>query len=158
MQTARAHRLDFRRIRLDLIEHDLFVQALPQRGSERLEYIFVDGGVLDRSVGEHDRRWVLPFLRIGRRIRDHIVVVIAIHGVELAAMLAGIGGIDASCEHEKTKAGKCRNQALEHGIPSFKGREMRPSAPIFAHKPLRTGRPPRREPNPQTKDAIIRMS
>ena len=120
MQAARAHRLDFRRIRLDLIEHDLFVQAFPQRCSERLEYIFVDGGVLDRGVGEHDRRRVLPFLRIGRRVCDHIVVVIAIHGVELAAMLAGFRGVDAGCEHQETEAGKCRKQALQHGIPFFR--------------------------------------
>jgi len=93
---------------------------LPQRGSERLEYIFVDGGVLDRGVGERDRRWVLPFLRIGRRVCDHIAVVIAIHGVELAAMLADIRGVDAGCEHEKTEAGNYRNQALQHGIPSFR--------------------------------------
>ena len=39
---------------------------------ERLEDVLVDRGILDRRVGEDDRRRVLPLLRIGRHVGDHV--------------------------------------------------------------------------------------
>src|SRR5437764_13806779 len=58
VQTARAHRLDLRRVGLNLIEHDLLVETLGKIRRERLEDIFVDGRVFYWRVGEDDRRRV----------------------------------------------------------------------------------------------------
>jgi hypothetical protein len=90
VQPARAHRLDLGGVRLHLVEHDLLVKAGGEVRGERLEDVLVDRGILDWRVGEHQRRWILPFARIGRRIGDEIVVVVAIIGVELAAILVMI--------------------------------------------------------------------
>ena len=104
VQPARAHRLDLRRIRLHLVEHDLLVEACRQVRRERLEDVLVHGGILDGRVGEDDRRRILQFLRIGGHVGDHVAVVVAIHGVELAAVLAGVGGDGQRCEHRQYQA------------------------------------------------------
>ena len=92
VQPARAHGLDFRGVRLNLIEHDLLAGALGEMIGERLEYFFVYSRVFHRRVGEYYCARVSKFARVLRRIRDEVPVFVAILRVEVAAVLAGVLG------------------------------------------------------------------
>ena len=91
VQTTGAHRFDLRGVVLHLVENDLLAQALRQMRRERLEDGFIHSGIFDRRVGEHDRARVLPLFLILGRIGDHVLVLVAIHRVELAAVFAVVG-------------------------------------------------------------------
>jgi hypothetical protein len=86
MQATGTHGLDLGRIVLDLVEHHFFARALGQVIGKGLENIFVFGRVFDRCVGEHQRSRGLEFFRVFGGVGDKVVVVIAIQGVEVAAV------------------------------------------------------------------------
>src|SRR5829696_8781269 len=55
---------------------------------ERLEDVLVDGGILDRGVGENERGGIAQLRGIARRVGDEIAVGVAIELVELASVRA----------------------------------------------------------------------
>ena len=104
MQAARPHRLDLGRVRLDRIIDHALCRALREIVGERLEDVLVDGGVLDRRVGEHQRSGIAPLLGVRGRVRHEVAVLVAIEGIKLAAVLARIalregGGRGERAEH-----------------------------------------------------------
>ena len=118
VQPAGAHRLDLGSVVLHLVEHDLLVEALGKVRRERLEDVLVDGRILDRRVREHDRRRVLPLLRVGRDVGDQVLVRVAVHRVELAAVGARVGG---ERRGERPRRGRQREDAREAGEQGANG-------------------------------------
>src|ERR1700722_2036705 len=100
-------------------KHDLSPGHLRQVVDEAVPYLGVDGRVLDRRIGEDQRRRVDPKFWIGRRIGDEIAVAIAIGLVEVAARtVLGVSEADRSgAEHECRE--KCRDgfAVPRHGPP-----------------------------------------
>ena len=88
---ARAHRLDRRGVREHAVEMDALAGAGLQVIDIVLEYFFVDGGILERRIGEEQERRILPLLRVRRRVGDQIVVLVAITLIEIAAVFARVG-------------------------------------------------------------------
>src|SRR5690606_14164526 len=86
VQTARAHGLDFRGIALDLVEHDLAVDALGQVFGERREDVCVDGRVFYGRVGEHQRGRVAQLGSVGGRVGHQVAVGVAVHRVKITAV------------------------------------------------------------------------
>src|SRR6202035_2470472 len=109
MQTAGAHRLDLGGVGLHREEHHLFPGRLRQVVDEAIPYLGVNRRVLDRRIGEDQRRWVDPKFWIGRRIGDEIAVAVAIGLVEIAARtVLGAGEADqCGAKHEYRE--KCRD-------------------------------------------------
>jgi len=70
-----------------IVDHAL-ARALAEILGEWPERVEIDRRILDRRVGEHQCRRVLPSSRVRRRVSDEVVVVVAIERVELAAVLA----------------------------------------------------------------------
>lgn len=91
VKPPRAHRFDFGGVRLNGEVHHALGRAFPEIIEEGLECSLIDGSVFDRCVSEHQRARVLPALRVLGRIRDEILVLIAIQRVELTAKLAIVG-------------------------------------------------------------------
>ena len=103
VQAARAHGLDFGGVGLHLVEHHALAGAGAQVLGEGLEHLFVHRRVFDRRVGEYQRARGLEFFRVFGGVGDKVVVVIAIQGVEVAAVLAGVlgGGVAGqACQGE----------------------------------------------------------
>ena len=88
VQPPRAHRLDLGRVRLDRVVDHPFARASAEMIGERLEDVLVDGGILDRGVGENERGGIAQLRRIARRVGDEIAVGVAIELVELASVRA----------------------------------------------------------------------
>ena len=86
MQSPRTHRFNFGRVGLHLIEHHFFREALAEVFGERREHFFVYGGVFHRRVSEYNRIRVFQFLGILRRIGNEVFVLVAKHGVQIAAV------------------------------------------------------------------------
>ena len=85
MQAAGAHRFDLGRVRLHREEHDLFAGDLLRVLEEAVPHLGVERRVLDRRVGEDQRRRIDQLLRIGRRVGDQVAVAVAVGLVEIAA-------------------------------------------------------------------------
>src|SRR5205814_7742855 len=71
--------------------------------------------IFDRRVRENDRRRVLPFLGIGRNVGDKILVRVAVHGVEVAAIRARVGGDGGRRTCERGHQSKQRENKTVNG-------------------------------------------
>src|SRR5712692_5990286 len=91
VQPPRPHGFDLGRIRLHRVVDDALAGALGEVVGEWLEDVLVEGGVFHRRVGEDQRRWIAPVLRVFRHVGDKIAVFVAVARVELAAVLAVVG-------------------------------------------------------------------
>ena len=117
MQAAGAHRLDLGRVRLDGVIDNALAGAGGEMVGQRLEDVGIDGGVLDRGVSPDQRRRVLQLRRIGRHVGDQILVGVAIHRVELAAIGAGVLRLcrtgEPEAEEQRGRGGQA-SQKLGH--------------------------------------------
>src|SRR6266702_2752329 len=88
MEAAGPHRLDLGRVRLHRIIDHALAGALTEVIGERPEDVQIDHRILDRRIGEDEGGGILPPPRIGRRVCDEIIVVVAIERVELTPVPA----------------------------------------------------------------------
>jgi hypothetical protein len=103
VQAPRAHRFDFCRVRLHGVVHHALPGALGEKVGEWLEHVLIDGGILDRRIGENQRRGIFELLRIGRHIGDEVTVDIAIERVQLTAVRAFLGDCARTARQDRGK-------------------------------------------------------
>src|SRR4051812_31802334 len=106
VQTAGSHGFDLGSVGLHRIIDAALAGALRKVVCEWFEPVLVDGGILDRRIGEHQRAGVLPLARIGWRIGHEIVVLVTVERVELAAAAAVLGGGAAA---RQRRHGECED-------------------------------------------------
>ena len=103
VQTAGAHRLDLRRVRLHGVINYPFAGTLSQKVGERLEHVLIDRRILHGRVGENQRGRIAQLFRIGRHVGDEIVVFVAIKRVELPAIPAFLRHRGrTTCDHPRS--------------------------------------------------------
>ena len=117
VQAARAHRLDLRRVGLHREEHRLLARALGEVFDEGVEHPLIDRRVFERREREDQGVRVLEFLGVAGRVGDEVLVRVAVHQVELAAIGTGVLRLrrQLQAQHEQaeqTKPAKPRQAAL----------------------------------------------
>ena len=90
VQAARAHRLDLRSVRFRRKPADTLAGHFGEMREEIGEYVFVHGGILDRSVRKYQRCRILPGLGILRLVGEQIAILVAVALVKVTAVTTGL--------------------------------------------------------------------
>ena len=100
MQAAGAQGLDLGGVGLHREEHDFLAGRFFKVLEEAIPDFAVERGVLDRRVGEDERRRIDDLFGVARRVGDQVAVAVAIGLVEIAAraILRERAGAKADCE------------------------------------------------------------
>ena len=146
VQAAGAQRLDLRGVGLGREPAHALAGDLGKVLEEVDEHVLVDGRILDRRVGEDQRRRVLPGLRVLGQVGDEVAVLVAVARVEQPAVGARCLRERGTCRDEggDEQRGQRRGPAQEDVHPVLPGGQAMEKAGRHvtpAHRPGRRERP-----------------